>query len=260
MELLIFAICLAASTIGGLCGIGGGVIIKPTLELLGVMSVSAISFLSGLSVMSMAAISVFRQRKSRRVELRIGSLLAVGAVVGGIVGNFLFQMVKNSAGDDSLVGMVQALVLALVTLLTLIYSTWLRDRLPSYHVTGAVPCVLLGCLMGVLSAFLGIGGGPINLAILYFAFSMDTKKAAANSLYIILFSQLSSLVTSFVKQTVPEFAWQYLLVMVAAGVLGGELGSRINKRISGETTKKLFAGLLVVVIMICLYNAWRYAG
>jgi len=131
MELLIFAICLAASTIGGLCGIGGGVIIKPTLELLGVMSVSAISFLSGLSVMSMAAISVFRQRKSRRVELRIGSLLAVGAVVGGIVGNFLFQIVKNSAGDDSLVGMVQALVLALVTLLTLIYSTWLRDRLPS---------------------------------------------------------------------------------------------------------------------------------
>ena len=260
MELLIFAICLAASTIGGLCGIGGGVIIKPTLELLGVMSVSAISFLSGLSVMSMAAISVFRQRKSRRVELRIGSLLAVGAVVGGIVGNFLFQMVKNSAGDDSLVGMVQALVLALVTLLTLIFSTWLRDRLPSYHVTGAVPCVLLGCLMGVLSAFLGIGGGPINLAILYFAFSMDTKKAAANSLYIILFSQLSSLVTSFVKQTVPEFPWQYLLVMVAAGVLGGELGSRINKRISGETTKKLFAGLLVVVIMICLYNAWRYAG
>lgn len=114
--------------------------------------------------------------------------------------------------------------------------------------------------MGVLSAFLGIDGGPINLAILYFAFSMDTKKAAANSLYIILFSQLASLITSFVKQAVPEFPWQYLLVMVAAGVLGGELGSRINKRISTETTKKLFAGFLVVVTMICLHNAWRYAG
>ena len=260
MELLIFVICLAASTIGGLCGIGGGVIIKPSLELMGVMSVSAISFLSGLSVMSMSIISVFRQRKTRRVELRIGSLLAAGAVAGGIVGNSLFQMVKGAAGNDSLVGMVQALVLAAVTVLTLIYSTWLRDRLPSYHVSGAIPCVLLGCLMGVLSAFLGIGGGPINLAILYFAFSMDTKKAAANSLYIILFSQLSSLVTSLVKQTVPDFPWQYLLVMVAAGVLGGELGSRINKRISAETTKKLFAGLLAVVTLVCLYNAWRYAG
>lgn len=253
-------VAFLASVIGCICGIGGGVIIKPSLELMGVMSVSAVSFLSGLSVMSMSAISVFRQRKTRRVELRIGSLLAVGAVVGGIVGNSLFQMVKRAAGHDNLVGMVQALVLAAVTVMTLIYSTWLRDRLPSYHVSKAVPCVLLGCLMGVLSAFLGIGGGPINLAILYFAFSMDTKKAAANSLYIILFSQLSSLITSFVKQTVPEFPWQYLLVMVAAGVLGGELGSRINKRISAETTKKLFAGLLVVVTMVCLYNAWRYAG
>lgn len=131
MIVLIFAICLAASTIGGLCGIGGGVIIKLSLELLSVMSVSAVSFLSGLSVMSMAAISVFRQRKTRRVELRIGSLLAVGAVVGGIVGNALFQMVKGASGQDSLVGMVQALVLAVVTVMTLIYSTWLRDRLPS---------------------------------------------------------------------------------------------------------------------------------
>ena len=52
----------------------------------------------------------------------------------------------------------------------------------------------------------------------------------------------------------------YLFVMVATGVLGGELGSRINKRISAETTKKLFAGLLVVVTLVCLYNAWRYAG
>ena len=95
MIILIFVVCTMASLVGGLCGIGGGVIIKPTLELLGVMSVSAISFLSGLSVMSMAAISVFRQRKTRRMELRIGSLLAVGAVVGGIAGNALFQMVKT---------------------------------------------------------------------------------------------------------------------------------------------------------------------
>lgn len=260
MSVLIFLICLAASTVGGLCGIGGGVIIKPVLELLGVMSVSAVSFLSGLCVMAMAAISVFRQRKSRRVELRTGSLLAAGAVAGGIAGNALFQAVKGAAGQDDFVGTVQALVLAAITLATLIYSMRLRDRLPSYHVRRALPCILLGGLMGVMSAFLGIGGGPINLAILYFAFSMDTKKAAANSLYIILFSQLASLITSIVKQTVPDFPWQYLLIMVAAGVVGGELGSRINMRISADTAKKLFAGLLVAVILICICNALRYAS
>ena len=42
--------------------------------------------------------------------------------------------------------------------------------------------------LGILSSFLGIGGGPINLVVLFFFFSMDTKTAAQNSLYTILFS------------------------------------------------------------------------
>ena len=114
--------------------------------------------------------------------------------------------------------------------------------------------------MGILSSFLGIGGGPINLAVLYFAFSMDTKKAAANSLYIIMFSQIASFLTSCVKGTIPEFPWAYLLLMVPAGVLGGILGSKVNKKISAAATDKLFAGLLCLIIAICIYNACRFAG
>ena len=256
MELLIFFVCLAASAAGGICGIGGGVIIKPMLDALGVLSVSAISFLSGLTVLSMSVISVFRQRKARLVELGTGSLLAAGAVAGGIAGNAAFQAVKTMAGSDRFTGVVQALVLAL---LTLVYSAFLRDRLPSFRVQNPLACVGIGGIMGLLSAFLGIGGGPVNLAVLYFAFSMDTKKAAANSLYIIMFSQFSSFLTSCVQGTIPVFPWHYLLLMTAAGVLGGILGSRVNKRISAEATDKLFAGLLCGIVLICLYNAWRFA-
>ena len=258
MGIIIFAICLAASTIGGICGIGGGVIIKPVLDALHIMSVSSISFLSGLSVLSMSVVSMIKQRKSHLVELRTGSLLALGAVLGGMAGNAIFQQLKAMT-QDQLVGMVQAIVLAIITILTLVYSAFLRSRLPSYQVHNPVATVLLGLLMGVLSAFLGIGGGPINLAILYFAFSMDTKKAAANSLYIIMFSQASSFLTSCIQRTIPEFELIYMVLMVAAGILGGMLGSKINKRISAATTDKLFAGLLLVIVFICFYNAWRFA-
>ena len=256
---LIFLVCLAASAVGGICGIGGGVIIKPVLDAMGVMSVSAISFLSGLTVLSMSVISVVRQRGQRQVELRTGSLLALGAVAGGIAGNWVFHLVKNAAGQDAFVGMVQSAVLALVTLLTLVYSAWLRRRVPSFRVHSAAACVAIGGGMGVLSAFLGIGGGPINLAVLYFAFSMDTKKAAANSLYIIMFSQAASFLTSCLQRTIPEFKLIYLVLMVSAGILGGMLGSKVNKRISAATTDKLFAGLLLVIVFICFYNAWRFA-
>lgn len=259
MGALIFVICLSSSIIGGICGIGGGVIIKPVLDAMSIMSVSAISFLSGLTVLSMSVISVFRQRKAHLVELRTGSLLAIGAVIGGIIGNALFQTVKSATGQDTLVGMIQAIVLGLVTLATLIYSMFLRKRLPSFHVHNGAACGAIGGVMGILSSFLGIGGGPINLAVLFFAFSMDTKKAAANSLYIIMFSQISSFVTSCIKGTIPDFPWGYLLLMVLAGVLGGIIGSKVNKKISAATTDKLFSGLLCVIILICIYNACRFA-
>ena len=208
----------------------------------------------------MSVISVVRQRGQRQVELRTGSLLALGAVAGGIAGNWVFHLVKNAAGQDAFVGMVQSAVLALVTLLTLVYSAWLRRRVPSFRVHSAAACVAIGGGMGVLSAFLGIGGGPINLAVLYFAFSTDTKKAAANSLYIIMFSQVSSFATSVIQGTIPGFPWTYLLAMVPAGVLGGLLGSRVNRHLSVRQTDQLFSALLCVIILICIYNVRRFSS
>ncbi|MBQ2105458.1 MAG: sulfite exporter TauE/SafE family protein, partial [Lachnospiraceae bacterium] len=55
---LVFAICFLASVIGAICGIGGGVIIKPALDAFGIMDVSTISFLSGCTVLSMTTYSV----------------------------------------------------------------------------------------------------------------------------------------------------------------------------------------------------------
>lgn len=260
MAILIFAICLLASVTGSICGIGGGVIIKPVLDALGIMSVSAISFLSGLTVLSMSVISVFKQRRLHLVDLRIGSLLAAGAVAGGIAGNAAFQILKAAAGNDRFVGMVQALVLAFVTLMTLLYNTFLKKRSLSRRVHRGPACAGIGGLLGVLSAFLGIGGGPINLAVLSFAFSFDTKTAAANSLYIIMCSQISNFLISCVRRTVPDFPWIYLVFMVAAGVSGGLIGTEVNKKISPAATDRLFGGLLCVIIMICLYNSWRFAG
>ena len=155
MGILIFLVCLMASVIGGICGIGGGVIIKPVLDALGVMSVSALQFLSGLTVLGMSAVSVLRSRKSRLLELRTSSALAVGAVLGGIAGSTLFQLLKQAVGSDRTVGSMQAILLGLLTLLTLVYSAYLRRRVPSHHVTGLAACVVIGLLMGALSDRVG---------------------------------------------------------------------------------------------------------
>ena len=60
--LLIFLICFSASVIGAICGIGGGVIIKPVLDAFGIMDVATISFLSGCTVLSMTTYSVIKNK------------------------------------------------------------------------------------------------------------------------------------------------------------------------------------------------------
>ena len=52
--LLFFVVSFFASIVGAICGIGGGVIIKPVLDMLHFETVSPISFLSGCTVLSMS--------------------------------------------------------------------------------------------------------------------------------------------------------------------------------------------------------------
>ncbi len=77
-----------ASVCGAICGIGGGVIIKPVLDLCAIASVSTISFLSGCTVLSMSCYSVGKNILSGEnwVQFRTGTPLAIGAAVGGIAG------------------------------------------------------------------------------------------------------------------------------------------------------------------------------
>ncbi|WP_407537142.1 hypothetical protein [Cetobacterium somerae] len=64
MEILYFVVCLGASILGAISGIGGGVIIKPILDALGTMQVSTISFLSGCTVLGMTTMTLYRNSKA----------------------------------------------------------------------------------------------------------------------------------------------------------------------------------------------------
>ncbi|MGM9607254.1 MAG: sulfite exporter TauE/SafE family protein [Oscillospiraceae bacterium] len=257
--LIFFAVSLLASTVGAICGIGGGVIIKPVLDMLHLESVSTISFLSGCTVLSMSCYSVGKTLVSqeRQVDMHLGTPLAIGAAVGGLVGKQLFTAVRGLFENPNTVGAVQAVCLALITAGTLIYTVC-KSRIATKQLSNRLACVMIGLLLGIMSSFLGIGGGPINLVVLYYFFSMDTKTAAANSLYIILFSQAASLVAALVTGTVPEFRWGVLALMVVGGIGGGIIGRSLNKKMSPEAVERLFIILMIVIIGINIYNSWHY--
>ena len=258
---IFFVVSFLASVAGAICGIGGGVVIKPVLDMLGLETVAAISFLSGCTVLSMSCYSVTRSlaKGDSGVDLRVGTPLALGAALGGLAGKQLFELVRSLFADQGMVGAVQAACLGVITLGTLAY-TLNKSRIPTHKISAQLACVAIGLGLGIMSSFLGIGGGPINLVVLYFFFSMDTKTAAANSLYIIFFSQLCSLLTTLLTSSVPEFRWPVLALIAAGGLGGGVLGRQLNRRMQGEAVEKLFMALMVVIICISVFNTWRYAA
>ncbi len=256
---IFFIICFVSSVIGAICGIGGGVIIKPVLDAFHIMDVAAISFLSGSTVLSMTAYSVMKSRKSDKsyMEYRIGLPLALGAAFGGAAGKWMFSYISAFSSDRNKVGAVQAGCLLIITFGTLIY-TINKERIRTKNVESIPGCICIGLFLGILSSFLGIGGGPINLVILFFFFSMTTKAAAENSLYIIFFSQLASLFSSVVTKSVPDFRMSMLILMVVGGITGGICGRALNQKISSKTVDKLFICLMIIIIFINVYNIFIY--
>ena len=83
---------------------------------------------------------------------------------------------------------------------------------------------------------------------------MDSKTAALNSLYIILFSQAASFLNTLVRGTVPEFDWFVLIAMCVGGVLGGILGRGISARLTNRGVDRLFLVIMAVITVISCYN------
>ena len=96
MYFAFFLVSFLASIVGAICGIGGGVIMKPLLDATGILSVSAISFLSGCTVLSMAVVSVGSSMRNKTVCVKFAVTLplAIGSAVGGIMGKVIFQEIK----------------------------------------------------------------------------------------------------------------------------------------------------------------------
>ena len=257
MDILFFVVAFLSSIVGAICGIGGGVVIKPVLDMFRMGEPATINFLSGCTVLSMSLYSVSKALRAgdSKVETSTGTPLALGAAVGGVIGKEMFSAVKAFFGGSPMVGGVQAIALGIITLGTLLYTVN-KSRIKTHSMTNKLVCVIIGLLLGVMSSFLGIGGGPINLVVLGYFFGMDTKTAAANSIYIILFSQAASFISTLITG-LPEFRILALILMVAGGIGGGIVGRKLNKKMDNKAVDKLFIGLMVLIVCICIYNAVR---
>ena len=86
-----------ATFFGAFVGLGGGVVIKPLLDLASYHTVDAVNFYCAFAVLSMAITSTIKHIKSKtKIDFKLVILVALGSGIGGVAGNFIFNYVLNA--------------------------------------------------------------------------------------------------------------------------------------------------------------------
>ncbi|MBL3715702.1 sulfite exporter TauE/SafE family protein [Lactococcus muris] len=241
-------IIIIANVIGAISGMGGGLIIKPLLSLLGFHSLPEIVFYSSVAVLVMALSSTARQIKNGiKINGRNVIFLSIGSVLGGMLGQQVLQFSFNIIGNEK-TGQLQAILLII-----LLSGVLLLGRL-NLHLNKQLTILyfLCGLSLGTASVFLGIGGGPFNVALLLLIFPLKIKEATTYSIVSILFSQVSNLVTTLMLSNIFEFDLNILLVIIPAAFIGGNLGALLSGKLSDRSIGRLFDIVVIMVIFITL--------
>ena len=103
MIFVCFLVCILSTMIGAISGIGGGVIIKPMLDMTLPLGMPTISLISSFAVLSMSLFSVGKNylRKDRQVlSLRVAVPLAIGSTAGVVLGKSAFAAVTAMLAAD----------------------------------------------------------------------------------------------------------------------------------------------------------------
>lgn len=252
--ILYFLVIIVANTVGAVSGMGGGVIIKPVLDLFAMDSVVAISFYSTVAVFVMSIVSTFRQVKNgMSIRLKLVGYISLGSILGGVLGNTLFEELLRLSGSQSV-----QLFQIILTIITLIFAfLYSRFEWKNFHCRHFSWYILCGLILGFLASLLGIGGGPINVSLLMLMFAMPIKDATVYSICTIFFSQLSKLLTIAMSTGFERYDLTILLYIIPAAILGGLLGAKASHLFSSGKVTLIFQVIILVVLIINIFNGIR---
>ncbi len=107
--------------------------------------------------------------------------------------------------------------------------------------------IAIGIGAGMLSGFVGVGGGVVIVPALMYAFSMSQYEAQGTSLFVLLLPVGILAVQNYWKSG--NVNWSFGLIIALTFVIGGYIGSKIALRINPAIVKLVF-GILMAYVSI----------
>ena len=263
--------------LSGLFGVGGGFLMTPLLIFIGIPPAVAVATEANQIVASSVS-GVLAHWKRGNVDVKMGSLLLIGGIVGSTVGVWLFKLLRELGQVDLFVSLAYVVFLGAIGGLMFVESTrsilrsrrpgarrrklhqhtWMhglpfkmRFRKSKLYISAILP-LTVGLFVGVLSAMMGVGGGFVMVPAMIYLLGMPTAVVVGTSLFQIIFvTANATILQASINQTVDVVL---ALLLLVGGVIGAQVGAIFGSRLPGEKLRVLLA---LMVLGVC---AWLLVG
>ena len=254
--------------LSGMFGVGGGFLMTPLLFFIGIPPAVAVATEANQIVASSFS-GVLAHFRRRTVDLKMGTVLLVGGLIGAALGLVVFNHLKSLGQVDLLVKLCYVLFLGIIGSLMFVESlnairktrsgkpparkkhNWIHG-LPfkmrfkkSKIYLSVIPVVALGFGVGILTSIMGVGGGFIMVPAMIYLLRIPTNVVVGTSLFQIIFvSTYSTIVQAVVNHTV-DIVLAFILMI--AGVVAAQYGVRAGQKLKAEQLRALLAILILAV-------------
>ncbi|MEM6385967.1 MAG: sulfite exporter TauE/SafE family protein [Pseudomonadota bacterium] len=268
--LLLLGLGGLVGVLSGMFGVGGGFLMTPLLFFIGIPPAVAVATEANQIVASSFSGALAHLRR-RTVDLRMGTVLLIGGLIGAALGVQIFNALKAIGQVDLLVRLSYVVFLGIVGGLMFFESLRalrrsratgakpkrrkhgiahslpfkIRFRTSGLYIS-VIPPVIVGILVGILAAIMGVGGGFIMVPAMIYILGMPTKVVVGTSLFQIIFvTGFTTLLHATTNFTVDIVLAVLLLI---GGVIGAQIGTQLGARLKAEQLRIL---LSLMVLAVC---------
>ena len=104
---------------------------------------------------------------------------------------------------------------------------------------------IIGLFAGILSGFVGVGGGVIIVPALVFFLGLTQHEAQGTSLFVLMMPVVALAVLNYWKAG--NVNWKYALIIATTFLVGGFIGSKLSLRLSPGLVKLIFGIFMAYV-------------
>lgn len=254
---------LLATLIGlslGLIGGGGSVLTVPVLVY--VMGISPV-LSTGYSLFIVGATSLvgaIQYAQNKLVDYQTALLFGLPSIVSVyLTRKFLIPMIPDPALTFFHLEISKSVLIMLVFALLMIFASVsmilpVKEKISEKTLPGwltYLTILLEGSGVGILTGFVGAGGGFLIIPALVLLTKMPMKMAIGTSLLIIALKSLIGFTGDIGHQIMD---WKLLILFTLFAVGGMFIGIAFSKRISGQKLKPVFGWFVLVMGVFILLN------